>query len=173
MPSILLFACACGDSRQQSALLDGVYQRATGFESEIVVLHGNTFEWWFSMDDPLPDVFPLRGTFEKQGNRLALTYEIPEEEKQEAELASPPRFLELVEHPSPLIRSHRFVWEDLKEFTNDTQEEFEVAHREEDQLLFKTKLRPGDSFNVVIPFPSNDSPEDGRSRSTSTLSKSV
>lgn len=154
-----LLAFSCGDNQNESEMLDGVYHRATGFESEIVVLHGNTFEWWFTMDEPLPNIFPLRGTFEKQGNRLELRYEFPEEKKDELDLVSPPRFLELVNHPSPLIRSHRFAWEDFKEFSEKTEGEFEAVNRKEDHLLFKTKLRPGDSLNAAIPFSSNDYPK--------------
>ena len=154
----LLLAVACGDSRPNSEALDGVYHRTGGFESETLVLRDDRFEWWFTMDEPLPDIFPLKGEFVKHGNRIDLTYENPQL-KIESQ-ASPPHFFELVEHPSPLIRSHRSTWEEIKDFFPDeTQEEFEAVNRKEDKLLFRTKLKLSDDLDALWASPSFDFPD--------------
>ena len=158
LPFPFLFA-GC-DGRDTASPLDGVYHQFGGYESETIVLRGDTFEWWFSWDEPLPDIFPLRGRFSKVGNRLELVYEIPEEQQFESGLVSPPRFLELVEHPSPLIRSHRFFYEDFKESRSESREAFEAGQHQETLLLFKTILRPGDELsglNSVLTFEDRES----------------
>lgn len=150
-------AVACGDTEPKPESLDGIYHRTGGFESETLVLHDDRFEWWLSMDEPLPDVFPLKGNFVKHGNEIELTYDNPQLKFES--YASPPHYLELVDHPSSLIRSRRFIWDEFKDLTDDTQEEFEATQQREDQLLFRTTLEPGDDLDSLWASPSFDFPD--------------